>query len=93
MNKVLQRDYEISGFIFVNFVIAQTVSNFALLDWKGKNFILYNELNQISKEELLVFNFMNSTCVPCKQEVPELLKLTEENPSLETDFCFHWRPR
>lgn len=74
--------------IFSSSVISQTITNFALLDLEGKNFVLHQELRSLSKNEFLVLNFMSSSCIPCKEEVPELLKLSKENPHFKLVFIF-----
>lgn len=80
------------SFVFFLFLFHSTfanpISNFALLDHEGRNFVLYQELEKLAENEFLILNFMSSSCIPCKKEVPELLKITEQNPKLKLVFIF-----
>lgn len=71
-----------------NYALSKTISNFALIDINGKNFVLYRELEKISPNEFLVINFMSTTCEPCKKEIPELLQIAKSNPRIKLIFVF-----
>ncbi|MEI1277607.1 TlpA disulfide reductase family protein [Leptospira venezuelensis] len=54
------------------------IQNFPLYSLDLERKTLYQELGQISEEDLVVLNFTSSDCPPCKEEVPDLLEYSKK---------------
>jgi thiol-disulfide isomerase/thioredoxin len=53
-----------------------------------ERFTLYEGLDKIGNEKILLLNFTSAYCKPCKIEIPELLKIKEKNEKIELWFIF-----
>lgn len=67
----------------------EIIPNFPLtrLD-NGKVFAMHKELSSLEDGNFLVLNFTQSTCKPCKKEIPELMSLSRSNPKLKLALVF-----
>lgn len=54
------------------------IPNFPLYSLDLERKTLYQELNQIPEEDLVILNFTSSDCPPCKEEVPNLLEYSKK---------------
>ncbi len=54
----------------------------------GKVFAMHKELSLLEDDSLLVLNFTQSSCKPCKKEIPELLSLSKLNPKMKLALVF-----
>jgi|JI9StandDraft_2_1071091.scaffolds.fasta_scaffold04821_7 thiol-disulfide isomerase/thioredoxin len=53
------------------------VHNLPVYDLQDERFTIHETVSNFSSEKLLLINFTNSNCKPCKIEIPKLLKLQE----------------
>ena len=65
------------------------IPNFPLtrLD-NGKVFAMHKEVSSLEDSSFMVLNFTQSTCKPCKKEIPELLALSKSNPKIKLVLVF-----
>lgn len=59
-------------------LFATEVHNLPVYDLNDARYTIHGELKNFSSEKLLIINFTNSDCKPCKIEIPKLLKLQEK---------------
>jgi thiol-disulfide isomerase/thioredoxin len=64
------------------------IPNSKLFPHGGGEIILHEYLESLKENELAVLNFTSVTCVPCKKEIPELLRLSEKNPDMKLFIIF-----
>ena len=65
------------------------ISNFPLTRLEsGKVFAMHKEVSALEDGSFLVLNFTQSTCKPCKKEIPELLSLSKSNPKMKVVLVF-----
>ena len=71
-------------------IFSQTteIPNSKLFPNGGGEIILHEYLESLGENELAVLNFTSVTCVPCKKEIPELLRLSEKNPNIKLFIIF-----
>ena len=76
---------------FVSFqLFSQTyeIPNSKLFPNGGGDIILHEYLEALKENEIAVLNFTSVTCIPCKKEIPELLRLSEKNPDKKLFIIF-----
>ncbi len=75
--------------ISVSLFSQDIIPNFPLtrLD-NGKVFAMHKEVSSLEEGSILVLNFTQSTCKPCKKEIPELLSLSKSNPKMKLVLVF-----
>ena len=66
----------------------QEIPNSKLFPNGGGEIILHEYLETLKDNEIAVLNFTSVTCIPCKKEIPELLKLSEKNPDMKLFIIF-----
>ena len=67
----------------------ELISNFPLTRLEsGKVFAMHKEVSALEDGSFLVLNFTQSTCKPCKKEIPELLSLSKSNPKMKVVLVF-----
>jgi thiol-disulfide isomerase/thioredoxin len=67
----------------------EQISNFPLTRLEnGKVFAMHKEIRALEDGSYLVLNFTQSTCKPCKKEIPELLSLSKTNPKMKLILVF-----
>ncbi len=49
---------------------------------------MHKEIRALEDGSYLVLNFTQSTCKPCKKEIPELLSLSKTNPKMKLILVF-----
>ncbi|TGM90394.1 TlpA family protein disulfide reductase [Leptospira licerasiae] len=54
------------------------IQNISLYSLDLERKTLYQELNRIPEEDLVILNFTSSDCPPCKEEVPNLLEYSKK---------------
>ncbi len=71
-------------------IFSQTIEipNSKLFPNGGGEIILHEYLESLKENELAVLNFTSVTCIPCKKEIPELLRLSEKNPDMKLFIIF-----
>ncbi|AOP35911.1 hypothetical protein A0128_04730 [Leptospira tipperaryensis] len=57
---------------------SEPLSNFAFYNLKKERIVLSDSIREFSKKDLLILNFTGSTCKPCKEQVPILLRLVKQ---------------
>jgi thiol-disulfide isomerase/thioredoxin len=77
-------------FILTKGIFSQSteIPNSKLFPNGGGEIILHEYLESLKENELAVLNFTSVTCVPCKKEIPELLRLSEKNPDMKLFIIF-----
>jgi thiol-disulfide isomerase/thioredoxin len=55
-----------------------TAENFPVYNLNGERFIFYKLLDRLADDGVMIVNFTSVTCLPCKKELPELLKIVNE---------------
>ena len=65
-----------------------TIPDLPIYSLDNQRFMLYETLENLSTNKFLLLNFTSSNCKPCKEEIPELLKVKQTNPNLELWFIF-----
>jgi thiol-disulfide isomerase/thioredoxin len=66
----------------------QEIPNSKLFPNGGGEIILHEYLETLKDNEIAVLNFTSVTCIPCKKEIPELLRLSEKNPDMKLFIIF-----
>jgi len=64
------------------------IPNSKLFPNGGGEIILHEYLESLGENELAVLNFTSVTCIPCKKEIPELLRLSQKNPDMKLFIIF-----
>ncbi|TGL63203.1 TlpA family protein disulfide reductase [Leptospira sarikeiensis] len=54
------------------------IQNIPLYSMEMERKTLYQELNRLSEDDLVILNFTSSDCPPCKEEVPNLLEYSKK---------------
>lgn len=54
------------------------VHNLPVYDLQDERYTIHDTVSNFSSDKLLLINFTNSNCKPCKIEIPKLLKLHEK---------------
>jgi thiol-disulfide isomerase/thioredoxin len=81
-------------FVLLLFVTHQLFSqtleipNSKLFPNGGGEIILHEYLESLKENEIAVLNFTSVTCIPCKKEIPELLRLSEKNTDMKLFIIF-----
>ncbi len=78
-------------FIFVVqslFSQSTEIPNSKLFPKGGGELILHEYLESLTETDIAVLNFTSVTCIPCKKEIPELLRLSEKYPNLKLFIIF-----
>ena len=65
-----------------------SMPNFPVYTLDDQRSLLHDSLSSFESDKYVLLNFTSSNCKPCKQEVPELLKIKQEHPGLELWFIF-----
>ena len=63
------------------------IHNFPIYSVDKKRYILYELLKSLPKDGFLLMNFTSVYCMPCKKEIPVLLKI-KENSERELKLIF-----
>ena len=66
----------------------QEIPNSKLFPNGGGEIILHEYLETLKDNEIAVLNFTSVTCIPCKKEIPELLRLSEKNTDMKLFIIF-----
>jgi thiol-disulfide isomerase/thioredoxin len=66
----------------------QEIPNSKLFPNGGGELILHEYLETLKDNEIAVLNFTSVSCIPCKKEIPELLRLSEKNPDMKLFIIF-----
>jgi thiol-disulfide isomerase/thioredoxin len=64
------------------------IPNSKLFTKGGGELILHEYLESLTETDIAVLNFTSVTCIPCKKEIPELLRLSEKHPNLKLFIIF-----
>ena len=64
------------------------ITDIPIYTLENERFTLYEEMAKLEDDKFLILNFTSSFCVPCKSEIPELIKLRESNNNLVLWFIF-----
>jgi thiol-disulfide isomerase/thioredoxin len=64
------------------------IPNSKLFPKGGGELILHEYLESLTETEIAVLNFTSVSCIPCKKEIPELLRLSEKYPNLKLFIIF-----
>lgn len=78
-------------FIFVVqslFSQSKEIPNSKLFPKGGGELILHEYLESLAETDIAVLNFTSVTCIPCKKEIPELLRLSEKHSNLKLFIIF-----
>ncbi|HMV45472.1 MAG TPA: redoxin domain-containing protein [Leptospiraceae bacterium] len=59
-------------------LVSSEVHNLPVYDLQDERYTIHSTLSNFTKEKLLLINFTNSNCKPCKIEIPKLLQLHEK---------------
>jgi len=51
------------------------INNFPLYNLENDRYLIRTELSKLPSDGVLILNFTSIYCLPCKKEIPELLKL------------------
>ena len=65
-----------------------SITDIPIYTLENERFTLYEEMAKLEDDKFLLLNFTSSFCVPCKSEIPELIKLKESNNNLVLWFIF-----
>ena len=65
-----------------------SITDIPIYTLENERFTLYEEMAKLEDDKFLILNFTSSFCVPCKSEIPELIKLRESNNNLVLWFIF-----
>jgi thiol-disulfide isomerase/thioredoxin len=79
------------NFIFViQSLFSQSIEipNSKLFPKGGGELILHEYLESLTETDIAVLNFTSVSCIPCKKEIPELLRLSEKYPNLKLFIIF-----
>jgi thiol-disulfide isomerase/thioredoxin len=68
--------------------IGTTIPDIPMYTLEDERFTLYEGLEKIGSDKILLLNFTSAYCKPCKIEIPELLKIKEKNDKIELWFIF-----
>lgn len=69
-------------------VFSEEVPNAVLFRMGSERFVLHEVLESMNPGEFAILNFTSVTCVPCKKEIPELLRIAEKNPNIKLFIIF-----
>jgi len=64
------------------------IPNSKLFPKGGGDLILHEYLESLTETDIAVLNFTSVSCIPCKKEIPELLRLSEKYPNLKLFIIF-----
>ena len=64
------------------------IPNSKLFTKGGGELILHEYLESLTETDIAVLNFTSVSCIPCKKEIPELLRLSETYPNLKLFIIF-----
>ena len=64
------------------------IPNSKLFPKGGGELILHEYLESLTETDIAVLNFTSVSCIPCKKEIPELLRLSEKYPNLKLFIIF-----
>jgi len=65
-----------------------SITDIPIYTLENERFTLYEEMAKLEDDKFLILNFTSSFCIPCKSEIPELIKLRESNNNLVLWFIF-----
>ena len=68
--------------------IGNNIPDIPMYTLDDERFTLYEGLEKIGSDKILLLNFTSAYCKPCKIEIPELLKIKEKNEKIELWFIF-----
>jgi cytochrome c biogenesis protein CcmG, thiol:disulfide interchange protein DsbE len=64
------------------------IPNSKLFTKGGGELILHEYLESLTETDIAVLNFTSVSCIPCKKEIPELLRLSEKHPNIKLFIIF-----
>ena len=65
-----------------------TMPDLPLYTLDNQRFMLYEVLEKLSPDRYLLINFTSTSCKPCKEEIPELIKIKQAHSRIELYFIF-----
>ncbi len=64
------------------------ISDIPIYTLENERFTLYEEMVKMEEGKYLLLNFTSSYCIPCKIEIPELIRLKENYQNIVLWFVF-----
>jgi thiol-disulfide isomerase/thioredoxin len=69
-------------------VFSEEVPNAVLFRMGSERLVLHEVLESMNAGEFAILNFTSVNCIPCKKEIPELLRIAEKNPNIKLFIIF-----
>ena len=71
-----------------NLKIGAPIPDLPLYTLDNQRFMLHEVLEKLPPDRYILLNFTSTNCKPCKEEIPELLKVKQSNSRIDLWFIF-----